>query len=222
MSFATSDYLPDEDDTLAYRPLSSAAVVSLVLGLLSVVAFFDWSLLAVPMLGTILGIYAFRLIRSRQEEMTGDKVALLGTMLSAGIFLSGLGYHMYAYATEVPDGYNRIDYSMLATDPNFALEPVPRDALKLDETRVFIKGYPLPGTRSEGIERFILCRDRGECCFGGNPKPNDQILVQLPPNLAFSYHLRLMRVAGTFHVHPPQPGEPPGQPCYYLEADFLK
>jgi hypothetical protein len=68
----------------------------------------------------------------------------------------------------------------------------------------------------------VLVRDRGDCCYGGNPKITDQIVVTLDSALRFDYDLRMLKLAGTFHVRPPgTPGALPGI-FYHLDADHLQ
>ena len=41
--------------------------------------------------------------------------------------------------------------------------------------------------RPQGITQFLLVRDQGTCCFGGNPKVTDRILVQLSDKEGFAF-----------------------------------
>ncbi len=54
-----------------YRSLSTAAVGSVVVGLLSALALLDWMMLLFPVAGLAVGIYAVRSIRRRADELTG-------------------------------------------------------------------------------------------------------------------------------------------------------
>src|SRR5690242_20614145 len=65
----------------AYRALSTAAVASLVLGVLSILTLLDWWLGLIPFAGVILGIVALRKIRKQPEEYTGRGVAVVGIIL---------------------------------------------------------------------------------------------------------------------------------------------
>lgn len=79
------------DPYAQYRAISSAAVVSLGLGLLSALALLDWVWAAVPVLGIVAGIYAVRQVRRRTDELTGLGIAKLGTALSMLFLIAGLG-----------------------------------------------------------------------------------------------------------------------------------
>ena len=99
--------------------------------------------------------------------------------------------------------------------------PVPDSAHEFDGKRVLIKGYALAGNRKDGIRVFILVRDKGDCCFGGNPKLTDRILVQLKPGHVFSYTDRLQKLAGFFRIRPAQAVDVAGDVIYQLEdAEF--
>ena len=93
--------------------------------------------------------------------------------------MSGPGWLTYDYLTEVPDGYERISYADLQPDPAQAGQVVPPSALELEGKKIFIKGYIYPGREKDGIRQFLLVRDQGDCCFGGNPKITDRIQVTL-------------------------------------------
>ena len=122
--------------------------------------------------------------------------------------------------TEVPLGYERISYAELQANETGA--PVPASAKALDGKKVFIKGYVYPGAQTQGIQRFVLVRDNGTCCFGGAmPKLNDMVDVKLADSLRVNYSTGVFRVAGTFRV---QPTDAPGlgQVLYQLDADYVK
>lgn len=206
-----------------YRALSSSAVAALALGVLSPLAMFDWWLGLIPLTAVILGIVALRTTRTHPGEYTGAWLAVAGTVLAALFWIAGFARLGYIYATEVPQGYERIDYSILQPLPDEPPTQIPPDAKALDGKKVFIKGYVYPGQRQFGITQFLLVRDQGSCCFGGNPKVTDRILVQLadPAGLAFSS--KLFKLAGTFHVTDPRDApDAKGVVFYHLEDAQLR
>ncbi len=115
---------------------------------------------------------------------------------------AGSGFQAYAYVTELPPGYERLSYAELQPDPDVAGEVFPPHAKDYDNKRVFIKGYIYPGKQQSGIRQFVLCRDNGDCCFGGQPKLTDRILVNLQGPLRLEYSTTMHRLAGTFHLEP--------------------
>lgn len=206
----------------AYRALSTAAVASLVLGVLSVLALLDWWLALIPFAGVILGIVALRNIRKQPEEYTGRKVAILGIVLATLFWIGGFGRLGYLRATEVPPGYERIDYSLLQPGPDDSPISIPPEAKELDGKKIFIKGYVYPGLKKEGITEFLLVRDNGTCCFGGNPKITDRIQVSLADTNGVTYSQGLFKVAGTFHVTPPREAiDAKGIVFYHLDGAIL-
>lgn len=216
--------LPAEPaDYQRYRALNTLAVVSFVAGLLSALAFLDWLLAVIPMLGIVLGVLALRKIRAFPQEYTGEHFALAGTLLSSLFLVGGWTRLAYVYQTEVPEGHQRISYDDLQPQPEETTY-VPAQAQQLDGKKVFIKGYVYQptGGQTSGLRQFILVRDRGQCCFGGNPKITDMILVKLTGGLEAEFNMQPRKLAGTFHVQPAQGMHGLGNVLYELEADYLK
>lgn len=208
----------------AYRALSTAAVACLVLGILSPLAAVSWVFGVIPALAIGLGMRALWRIRQFPEDYTGLGLARAGLALAAISWPLGWGRLTYEYVTEVPDGFQRISYAELQADPHKPEELVPPTALALDGKRVFIKGYVYPGAMNHGIKRFLLVRDNGTCCFGGQkPKLNDMIDVTLGGDLAIDYTTGIRKLAGTFRVAPRQGVDPEvGMVLYQLDADYVK
>lgn len=212
----------DDVEFVQYKALSTSAIAGLVLGLLSFLAFFGWALGLVPMLGIAVSLIGIRSIKARPDELTGLALARTGFTLSLVMLLAGWGMLGYIYATEVPEGYTRITYGELQPDRQVRGQLVPPSALELDGKRVFIKGYMYPGARQFGIQEFILCRDRGDCCFGGNPKLTDRVKVNLPGSLKTEFSTRVVKVAGVFHVQPTAGADGLDGIYYSLDAEHLK
>jgi len=207
-----------------YRTLSSAAVASLLLGLLSGVAFINPWLAALPLLGMIAGVWALIQVSRRSDELTGSGLAWIGVALSVFCLFGGLGSAAYIYATEVPPGYTRISYVELQPEEGVRGQLFPQRAQELDGQKIFIKGYIFPGsTTKSGIRQFLLVRDQGDCCFGGNPKITDRIQVTLKDPLRLTFNTRVNKVAGVFRLQPVQNAvDAGGAVFYHLEADHLK
>jgi Domain of unknown function (DUF4190) len=219
-----SDEPIDEDynSADAYRALSTAAVASLVLGLLSVLALLDWWLALIPFAGVVLGIVALRKIRSQPQEYTGRAAAIIGIFLATLFCLGGFGRLSYIRATEVPAGYERVDYSLLQPQPDDPPNSIPPEAKALDGKKIFIKGYVYPGLRKDGITQFLLVRDQGTCCFGGNPKITDRIQVALSDPKGFAFSGSLFKIAGTFRItEPSQAVDAKGIVFYHLDEAIL-
>ena len=75
----------DDDPALQYRAMSRTAVASLVAGIASLSAPLAWICVAFPVLGLLLGLYAWRAIRSRPDELAGLPVAKAGPSFQAAM-----------------------------------------------------------------------------------------------------------------------------------------
>jgi hypothetical protein len=87
---------------------------------------------------------------------------------------------------------------------------------------VLIKGYMYPGKQTQGIRQFLLVRDQGDCCFGGNPKITDRVLVQLAVPAGIDFTPRMVKIAGRFQVRPAGAPEIGGGVLYHLEDARLR
>ena len=213
-----------------YRAISSSAIVTLILGIISVTALLFASLLFIPVVGLFLGISACLKIKSRPTELTGFPLALIGTVLSALLLVYGSIHHAYVYATEVPEGYQRISFHDLQpeNDPEYLPSrpqdmPVPSMAIELDGDRVFVKGYVFPGGQKENLKQFVLVPDMGTCCFGGEPKLTDMIEVTLQEPLRVDFSYRKRKLGGTLKVDSKlKPVSGVNGVYYQLDVDYLK
>lgn len=136
--------------------------------------------------------------------MGGKVVAWLGVGLSTGFVLLGTGVHTYAYVTELPEGYTRVDFNWLAQQPlGFQKSEMfmSQEVADLDGKPIFIKGYMYPTRQKTEISEFVLVKDTGQCCFGGQPKLTDMIVVKLKEGLTAELREQaLVGVAGIFHA----------------------
>lgn len=222
---AGSGDLSAESNEFNYRPVPVLAPVSLCIGLVAAVGMLGLLGLAVPLIGTILGGLALLKIVRSEGEYGGYVPAITGFALSAFFFLFGTAYHAYAIATEVPEGYRRINFNHDISKKEFVivdgeLRPHP-DVAALDGQKVFLKGYMYPPFKTEDLEGFIFVKDSGSCCHGGNPALTDMISVKMVKGKTADYSRYLVAVGGTFRVHDPRLG---GElkPVYELEADHVE
>ncbi len=193
----TSEY---REDIYPYRALSKSAVFCLALGLLSFTALMAPVLLVLPALSMLLGVVALGQLRRYPAELSGRPAALIGLALSAVLLIGGSVLHAVAYATEVPEGFQRISFADLQPVREAPQLPVSPKALELNGQKVFIKGYLFPDGQQYNIKRFILIPDLGTCCFGGQPKLTDMVEVTLRDPLRTVFELRKRRLAGTLIV----------------------
>lgn len=206
-----------------YRALSIPAVISLLLGILSIPAMAITALLFIPLIGLVLGYITIHRLRDRTHEYSGRGLALVGTVLSSVSLLVGIGFSSWTYATEVPDGYARITFDDLQKDEARPDLPFRESALQLNGKRVFVKGYVLSNEKRNDLDSFILVPDLGTCCFGGQPKLNDMIEVKLKPPLKTGFTYFRRKLAGTLTVDPTYK-RPDGVDGghFKLEAEYLR
>src|SRR5437773_1671732 len=100
MSTEVQPYASPPEAVEDYRALSTAAVTSVLLGLLGGVAFLHWLLGLVPLLGLLAGVYALFQIKRRSDELTGRGLTWVGIGLSAFCLVGGLAVNILEYATE--------------------------------------------------------------------------------------------------------------------------
>jgi hypothetical protein len=191
-----------EDDLPVYRSVSRAALMSLVLALVSLLGFVFPSLLVIAIAGLLLALVGMNSIRRHPEEYSGKVPAVLGAIACTVIFLGGVGYHSFVYATECPADAERVSfYDLNPPSKNDPAVPTEK-AISLDGKKVFIKGYVYPDGQSSNIQTFVLIPDLGTCCFGGQPRLTDMILVTLRDPERTVYNQRKRGVTGILRVDP--------------------
>lgn len=213
-------------DEFSYKPVPAIAPVALLLGICSASALLSVMGIAFAIFGAFLGTVGFWKIRSSRGEMGGAKLSVTGAVLSLIFLVSGVSYHSYLYATEVPEGFRRVNFNRdisrkgFAPGANGVPEPNP-DVMALNGKEVFLKGYMYPTRQTTGIQSFVLVKDTGECCFGGQPQMTDMIEVDLGQGMAVDHHEQiLVAVAGVFRVNPAG-GQSDLSPIYRLEASHF-
>lgn len=205
-----------------YRAVSTWAIASLVLAVLSPLAFADWWLGVVPLAGIVVGTIGWWQTTARSDAVVGRPLAIGGVVLCGVLLAAGLVTLTRTYLAELPEGFERINYSMLQPLPGDPATAIPDSAYAVDGKDVLLKGYMYPGSEQEGIVQFLLVRDQGDCCFGGNPKITDRVLVTLSDRDGIDFTPRLVKIAGRFAVRPEVPAAVEGGVLYHLEDAFAR
>jgi hypothetical protein len=127
----------------------------------------------------------------------------MGVVLSATMLLAGSSYHAYAYVTELPEGYERVSFPEMSTHaPTFTDDghiQIAPEVARLDGKPIYIKGYMYPTRQRTDISEFVLVKDTGQCCFGGQPKLCDMIIVKFADGMTVNYReQQLVGVGGIF------------------------
>lgn len=202
-----------------YRALCPTAVMSVVVGAISLLTSLSWYLAVVPLLGIWLGWKAKRTIENAPGEWTGMGIAWLGIGLSTAMWILGYGWLILANTSEKPYGYEWITYEMLQPDPNVPTESIPQSAIDMQDKRVYVKGFMQPRRQQTGIKEFILTPTSGECQFcNPNPKTTEKMRIVLQGDLETVFTTHQIGVGGRFQV---DPRDPDGIP-YTIEADYLR
>ncbi len=210
------------EEVYTYRSVSKAAVACLIFGMISQLAWFAWPMTVLGLAGLILGVIALVNFRRYPDELTGQIPATIGLVLCGAVFIFGNAMHTYIYATEVPEGYERITFSELQPTNDRPDLPMSPEALELNGKKVFIKGYVFPGAQKNNLKHFVMVRDFGSCCFGTEPKPTHMMEVTLTDPHRVNYSTRLRKFGGTLKVH--ERGKFVGERGVYfeLEADYVQ
>jgi hypothetical protein len=206
-----------------YKTVSKLAVFSVVLGVISLIGFMVMPLLAFSLLGILFGVLGYRTASRYPLEFSGKTPAIVGLVLCGICFIGGVTFHSVVYATEVPDGCERISFEYLQPVREHPELPISPEAVELDGKRVFIKGYVYPDGQQRGIKRFVLVNDMGTCCFGGQPKLTHMIEVTLEDPLRVAYAIKKRKLAGILKVDTRlKPVSGVGGVYFQLKADYLR
>lgn len=213
-----------ESQEFLYRPIPLLVPISMGFVFLSLTAAMMAELITVPVVGAILAFVALRQIRASAGNLSGGWMALISLVAQVAMTVSFTAMHVYSYATEVPEGFERVSFAADISKKGFVNEGgflgIHPDVQKLVNQKVMIKGYMYPTKSIEGLTSFVLCRDNGDCCFGGQPKTTDMILVHMKGTNHVRFRQGLVAVAGVFRAEPTV-DETGLQPVYQLECDYF-
>ncbi len=183
-----------------YRAISPWAILSLIFAGLALIGLLWWPALVVTFLGIIAAVAGIRSIKKYPDEFSGGSLVMAALGLNLLLLVGGAARHAYIYATEVPDGYERVAFYQLQ-QPDDAPD-VPADlAFEIDGKPVFLKGYIHPLSGSGMLRQFILVPDLGTCCFGGQPKATDMIEVTLRNGQTVRAGFVKKKLAGDFKLN---------------------
>jgi len=187
-------------EEIDYRTLSRAAVMALAAGVVSLLGFLVWTLVALSLVSLVLGWVAVRQIRKYPLEYSGAGLAYAAVAVAVLSFVGGTSWHTYVYLTEVPEGFERISWYELQPGDDSPHLPFSPRAAELDGQKIFVKGYVYPEDQFGETQRFVLVPDLGTCCFGGQPKLTDMIEVTLEDPHRVTYSRRQRKLAGVLEV----------------------
>lgn len=205
-----------------YKPTPIIAPIALVMGLISASALLGLLGILIAFVSTIVGVVAWLKIARSDGTYSGGAIAKTGFFAAALFFTSGVAYAVYNYQTEVPEGFERVSFSQDISQKGFVVQNgvgmLHPDVQELVDKPVFLKGYMYPQRQTTGLTEFLLLKDTGECCFGGQPKKTDMILIRMQDGQTVNYRQGRVSVAGTFRLIQ-QTQTPEGlEPVYSLDA----
>lgn len=205
-----------------YRPLSGTAIAAAALAAVSPLVFLGWSFVAVPAIATVLAAVALRDTRRRPDAISGAGIAAAALAVAASLLVGGVARLATIYANELPAGHTRLNYTLLQPLPGDPPTEVPDSARAVAGRDVLLKGYIYPGSKQRGITDFLLVRDQGDCCFGGNPKITDRVLVRLADRKGIEFTPGLVKIAGRFRIEPAGAPDAGGGVLYHLDEAFVR
>jgi hypothetical protein len=219
MASASQD--PSVSSPARYRAISLWAVLSIVCGAATVTMIFaGWMAAFLPLAAIYFGLKALGQIRRVPEEYSGQRLAKVGIGLGAGLGILLSGWLIFG-GSEVPHGYQELNWADLEPDPNKKNEVVPSSALELSDkkTKVYVRGYMLPGRRQLRLTEFSIVRTSDQCRFAIKAnRPVDLIHIELTGDRTIDYTTHEIGVGGVFHVDLERPF-PHGTP-YSITGDY--
>ena len=210
-------------EDIGYKSVSRGAVFAILLAIFSPLSFYTPAVLFLPIAAMFFAVSALISFRRYPEELTGRPLAYVAFALAGIILIVAPVQHAYIYATEVPEGYERISFGDLKS-PLGAPDRPTKAALELDGKKVFLRGYVhLASCSSSSVKNFILVPDLATCCFGKQPPLTHMIEVNLGGDLLIEPSMRKLRLAGTLSVDPQLKPLNSVQGVYYqMRVDHLR
>ncbi|MCA9069700.1 MAG: DUF3299 domain-containing protein [Planctomycetaceae bacterium] len=213
---------PRDPYELDYQPVPVMALVALFLGIASFFGLMGLFGLVLAFVGILVSLGSYFQIRASQGLLSGTKMSVIGGALSAFFLVVGSAMMYSDYRSELPPGFTRVNFPNEIAEKGFIVHEGRRelhpDVMPYVEQKVFLKGYIWQSQSYENS--FVLLKDNGKCCYGGNPAPNDMIFVKLPEGAQFQYQSGLISVAGVFHANPHAPEES-GEAVYVMDAEHV-
>lgn len=215
--------VPSYEEEYGYKPIPVLAPVALFLGVSSLIVFVTYFGIIIAAVGVILGTIAMISVAKNRESVGGFKMTAAGLATSVLCLIAGSAILAHDYQTEVPEGFRRVDFTHDISQKGFTADGLHPDVVALDGKRIFLKGFMYPTRQTNGITEFVMAKDNGQCCFGGQPKPADMIYVKLKNSKdGIDFIPSLVSVAGTFRAGVPNRTAEGLAPVYELDAVYIE
>ncbi len=206
----------------AYRSIQPHAVISLILGILSIICFLTLYAIIIPIAGVAFGWVARREIRRLPKERLGMGVAKTGMLLSLVFGLSGSGWVTYSFLAASPPGYRLITFADLQPSPNDR-SPISKTSQDLEGKKVFLYGHMAAGEKAFGVTDFVMLAELAHCQFcQGRLKPTQMVEVHLKNGLKLDYSTKRIGIGGVFTAQPDVLNQQFGGMVYHIDADVVR
>ncbi|WP_437201098.1 hypothetical protein [Planctomicrobium sp. SH664] len=206
-----------------YRPVPSISAVGLVMAILSGVAVFLWMVLPLCLVAAALSGIGLWITRRSAGAYGGQGVAIAGLVIATLFFFSGIAFQVYAYQTEVPQGYERVNFVKDISDKKFVQEngvtKFHPDVEALIGKDIFIKGFIYQTGQLRDLKAFLFVKDNENCCFGANPALWDRIGVYMADGKSIDYCAGKVAVSGKFKRNDNFDPNDDKAPIYLIECD---
>ncbi len=212
-----------EFDDFDYVPVSPWGPISLIFGVISIAGYFGMFGLYVAFMGVILSVLALFRLKALAGMVKGRPMAIMGLLLSSTSLVFGSSLMVHNYRIECPEGYLRVNFPRDISEKQFIyfgnFRKLHPDVVPLVGQKVFLKGFMWQTEKAEGLTKFILLKDNGECCFGGKAQPYDMMEVTLQDGKTTRAYFSMVAVAGVLRANV-NAGE--DEPVYTVEADIVE
>lgn len=208
-----------------YRALSRGAIASVLVAPFALLGFVPAFkvMLVMSVIGLAAAILGLRVTQMHPKEYSGRMLAKFGMGLNLLLLAAGIGMHAYIYATEVPDGYERVHFYALQQPTKSSVDMPTEEAVELNGKNIFLKGYIHPASGNGRLTRFVLVPDLGTCCFGGQPRSTDMVEVTLTKGNTIRHSMMQVKLAGEFLVSNGVQKGGFDKPVFYrLRANYAK
>ena len=213
-----------EFEQFDYRPMPILAPIAGVMAVCSLIAYLGLFGIGLAVVGTFVSLLALLVIKRSDGGLSGKWLAVVGLLMCTTNALGGIGLEVYQYQHEVPDGYERVNFTEDISKRGFETrdnqQKIPDAVEALVGKQIFLKGFMYPTGQTEGLPSFLLLKDSGQCCFGGKPALQDMIGVEMAPGNEVDYYAGRVAIAGTFRINENFQGGSL-EPVYILEGEVF-
>jgi hypothetical protein len=205
-----------------YTPMSPLAPIAVIMSLLGLTAFIGFYGIFVALIAVVISWLAVGKIKAADGELGGLGLSRIALVVSVVTVASSSVLLAYNYSTECPEGYERHNFPREISDYQFVYtggqRAIPPEVQPILNKKVFIKGFVYHTRTTRNQREFILLKDQGDCCFGGDPAPHDMIHITLSEDHD-SVNFPMLTMVSVAGIIKADPTAPPGQAVYEMEAD---